>query len=500
MRIMTPPGRRRSSNRRGGTLLADRRGAAVVVIAGAMSAMVAFAGFGVDLARVWIVQSRLQTALDASALIAAREIGVASQSADTAAMFWSNFALTRQAQGTSYFGAIASNPVITTTDANTVTVTAHATVPTVFVAMLGTPSVSVNDSAQSQRATTGMELALVLDNTGSMKGAPIQAVRDSATQLVNIVYGSGQVDTVQNLWVSVVPFTAEVNLGPTHTAWLAPGSYQAANYANTTWMGCVLARHAGGHDADDAPPSVAPFTPFFYASTLGKYFNTQHQVVAGDDDWSTTNITEANQATLLDNTAVGPNLGCDATPVLPLTASRTTVLSVISSLVQTYRGGTFINLGLQAGWLSISPRWRGLWGSPTLPQDYNTSGMRKVIVLMTDGNNEWYSWPGGAPDNLGDADVTSYGRLSTNVLGLTAANATTYLNNSMSTMCTAIKSNGITIYTILFNHSAVDTGTISLFQNCASSPQDYFLAPTAQDLQNAFSTIGTELASLRLSQ
>jgi hypothetical protein len=291
-----------------------------------------------------------------------------------------------------------------------------------------------------------------------------------------------------------------VNLGPTHTSWLAAGSLSESAYANTTWMGCVLARHAGGHDADDATPSVAPFTPFYYASTLNQYHNSQGQVITGDDDWSANKITEGKQATLSANTAVGPDLGCDASVVLPETASRTTVLSVINGLVQTYRGGTFINLGLQAGWFTLSPNWRGLWGSSTLPLNYNTPNMQKVIVLMTDGNNEWYSWSGGAPDNQGNGDATSYGRLSTNVLGLNASNSTTYLNNSMSAMCTTIKNNGIIIYTVLFNHSAVDTGTITLFQNCASSLQDYFLAPTETDLENAFSTIGSQLAALRLSQ
>ena len=480
--------------------MADRRGAVTIIVAGAMVALTAFIGFGIDLARMWLVQSRLQTALDACALVAAREIDVASRNTDTAALFWSNYALNRAAQGTGYFGAVASALTITAVDQNTVTVTANATVSMVFGAVLGMSSVVVTEHAQAIRATTGMELALVLDNTGSMKGAPMQAVRDAATQLVNIVYGAGAQDTVNNLWVAVAPFTAEVNIGPSHTAWLAPGSYNAAAYANTSWAGCVLARHAGGHDADDAPPAVAPFTPFFYASTLGLYRNAQHQVVMGDDDWSAGNITEANQANLPDNTAVGPDLGCDGTPVLPLTASRATVLSVVNGLVQTYRGGTFINLGLQAGWFTISPRWRGLWGSATLPLDYHTPNMQKVIVLMTDGNNEWYSWPGGAPDDLGDADTTSYGRLSTNVLALNAGNATTYLNNSMSGMCIAIKANGIIVYTVLFNHGAVATATETLFRNCASSPQNYFLAPTAADLQSAFSTIGSQLASLRLSQ
>ena len=65
-------------------------------------------------------------------------------------------------------------------------------------------------------------------------------------------------------------------------------------------------------------------------------------------------------------------------------------------------------------------------------------------------------------------------------------------------MCTAIKQNGIIIYTILFNNSTAATQT--LFRNCASSPSNYFLSPTGTDLQNAFKQIGRELSTLRLSQ
>ena len=63
-------------------------------------------------------------------------------------------------------------------------------------------------------------------------------------------------------------------------------------------------------------------------------------------------------------------------------------------MVPVYRGGTIINLGLQAGWWTLSPNWQGLWGDPNMPLAYNTPYMKKVIVLMTDGNNEWYDWTG----------------------------------------------------------------------------------------------------------
>ncbi len=65
-------------------------------------------------------------------------------------------------------------------------------------------------------------------------------------------------------------------------------------------------------------------------------------------------------------------------------------------------------------------------------------------------------------------------------------------------MCTTIKANGITIYTILFNNS--NSATQTLFQNCASTPADYFLSPTTATLQTAFQQIGRDLSTLRLSQ
>ena len=98
----------------------------------------------------------------------------------------------------------------------------------------------------------------------------------------------------------------------------------------------------------------------------------------------------------------------------------------------------------------------------------------------------------------GDADFTAYGRLLTNTRSVSPSNITTTLNTWMSQMCTTIKSNGITIYTILFNNS--NSATQTLFRNCASAPTDYFLSPTTATLQTAFQQIGRDLSTLRLSQ
>jgi hypothetical protein len=278
-------------------------------------------------------------------------------------------------------------------------------------------------------------------------------------------------------------------------------------------MGCVMARtlETGaqiGDDLNDRTPTQAAFQPFLYASTYHAYPYTTssgtHYYV-GDNDWTATNIRQP----ALGDSDVGPNLDCPTAPILPETVSKATVAAAINNLVPAYRGGTFINLGLQAGWWTLSPIWQGVWGDPNMPLAYNTPNMKKVIVLMTDGNNNWNDWTGGVPgvgkddsNNTvnydGDKDYTAYGRLRSNTRGLSTTDPTTTLNMWMSQMCTAIKQNGITIYTILFNNNTAATQT--LFRNCASAPSNYFLSPTGTDLQNAFRQIGRELSVLRLSQ
>ncbi|OJW51445.1 MAG: hypothetical protein BGO67_06785 [Alphaproteobacteria bacterium 41-28] len=362
--------------------------------------------------------------------------------------------------------------------------------------------------------------------------------------------------------------------GFTPTNWLTTaGKAQVANtnlYPNVPavagksvggqWMGCIEARtpnsfpqfgytsYPNGTDATDATPTAFPFGPYLYPSTLihgytyGQPLNrgtTSSSTVSlgtppwgitknplGDNDWGSTptypNHVLAGTTPQLffgdnynwngtsdGNNGVGPNLGCPV-PMLPLTASQTTVQNTISSMMATFRGGTMINIGLDAAWWMVSPNWTGLWPSPTPstePQPYGQT--LKVIVLMTDGQNQWYDWPTGEPGApataapiSADADYTGYGRLGEGRTGTTNfAQTTTNLNTSMANMCTTLKNNGITIYTILFNHngSAGGAANQALFQNCASDPTKYFLSVTNADLLAAFQNIGQSISTLRLT-
>lgn len=480
-------------------LLHDRRGAVAVMVALLSLPIAASLALAVDLGLAYLVRSRLITAADAAALAGARVINAPTRDQEIRRWFWANFGRQDVAGNVGWLNAVITGPTIAVEDDGMqVRVSVAAEVPTLFMRIFGRDSVQVAVQNVARRAELGMELALVLDVTGSMK-EDMTALRAAATDLVEILYGNRE--TVDNFWISVVPYVASVNLGPTRSAWLVPGSLNPNAYLNRSWAGCVEARHQNAHDESDATPAEVPFRPYLWKTTRNVY------PVKGDNDWTPSTITEQNQASLPDNTAVGPNLGCGP-PVLPLTAERSTVLAHIGALTHTFRGGTMANLGLQAGWFTLSPRWRGLWGAPNLPNDYDHELIRKVLVLMTDGENQWYDWPGGAPgagpsgwSNDGNADYTAYGRLKENRLGLTTVNNTNArneINARMARLCETIKAAGITVYTITFDVS--QSATQALYRDCASSPEHWFNSPDQAALAAAFRAIGDQLANLRLAQ
>lgn len=497
----------------------DRRGAVALVVALALPPLLAICGLALDLGRAWLVQSRLVTAVDAAALAGGRaySLPVAERDAAALALFWANFSrrdLNAASSRLGFLGATAQPPVIELPDANTLRVTARASLPTVFMRLFRHPIMVLKASATVIVAADGMELALALDVTGSMAGPGIAALRLAAADLVNILYGDKE--TIAGLRVAVVPWAAAVNFGPGRLGWLGAGLLHDADYLPSAWAGCVEARR-DGQDETDAPPATAPFTPYYWASTLGKY-RSGATAVAGDNDWSATRVTESDLS--LQNAAVGPNLGCPVDIVLPLTAEKTTILRRLRNLQVSFRGGTISSLGLQAAWFTLSPRWRGLWGDAALPRDYGTAGSRKVVVLMTDGQNNWHDWPEGAPgaapsayDNpTADADYTAYGRMAENRLGIdfpttgtigsrigiAMARNNAAISNKMLTLCSLLKTQGITVYTITFNLS--DPTTQSLYRSCATASSGYFNSPDQAALRQAFSQIGNQLVTLRLSR
>lgn len=448
----------------------QRGGAVAVLIGVAIVPLIAVMGLAVDAGRAYLVQTKMSHAVDAAALAGGKAIFASYRDEDVQKLFDANFPAN--------FLDAAAEPLEIVADpaGEDIQVVARATVPTTFLKVLGVPSVSVSVKAVVHRAVRGMELVLVMDNTGSMRsGGKMDAMKAAARDLIDILYGENE--TIENFWVGLAPYTATVNIGASRTAWLE--GYDAEQFAPAAWKGCVEAR-AAPYDGTDDPPSVMGWRSFLYAG------NT-------DNDWPP--ILEENS---WQNDGRGPNLGCGPA-ITPLVAEKSTIQASIDEMLPWHRGGTMTNLGLAWGWRLLSPRWRGLWGGATpgdLPLDYGTPLIDKVVVILTDGVNQFYDHPPSGPVG---SDYTAYRRREEGVLGTTSwTGVTNEINGRMAATCAAMKAEGVVIYAITFKLS--DGGTKALFEGCATTPDHYFDSPSNDQLSAIFQEIGTELSNLRLAQ
>ncbi|MGB1540337.1 MAG: hypothetical protein ACPG80_05205, partial [Rickettsiales bacterium] len=223
-----------------------------------------------------------------------------------------------------------------------------------------------------------------------------------------------------------------------------------------------------------------------------------------DNQWinpSNGSVSLNENAGYSDTGAKGPNVGC-GNEVTPFTASKTTMLNAITALTPWRRGGTMSSIGMAWGWRMLSPKWRGMWGNPNLPLDYDTPLMNKAVIVMTDGVNEVFTPYSNPPYG---SDYTSYQRIGQEKLGPgvnTRSEGVTAVNDRFSTLCSNMKAQGILVYTVTFrlNTSTAANNARALFRSCASHPDYYFDSPDGATLQQAFRQIGDSLANLMISQ
>lgn len=459
----------------------DRReqGNVAITTALALVPLLALVGLSVDAGRAYLIESKLSQALDAAGLAGGRVMFESTRDSDIQAFFNANFPA-------GYLGASVS-PLAISADANgeNLAVSVSATMPTSLAQLVGTQSLAPHAATTIHRAVAGMELVLVMDNTGSMQdNNKIGTMKQGATDLVNILFGANT--TIPNVWVSLVPYTAAVNIGPSHKDWL-----DATSQTNLTsdfsaspqgWKGCVEARWKYGRDSTDDPPAVEKWVSF-------KYPKASDNVYPPVDESTLTNTTS--------NNGTGPNLGCPPA-ITPMLADKNQVLAAINAMGAWHRGGTMANLGLAWGWRLLSPRWRGLWSTatPLLPLDYNAPFTTKVAVLLTDGVNEVYDNPPAGPNG---SDYTAYDRLGAGRMGSTdSATALANINAKMANVCAAMKAQGIVLYTITYQ--LTNTTTKALFSNCASKPEYYYDATDNSKLIDIFHQIGVSVSKLRIAQ
>ncbi len=214
----------------------------------------------------------------------------------------------------------------------------------------------------------------------------------------------------------------------------------------------------------------------------------------------------------------GPNFGCTTQPLLPLTSDQNALKTLIGNMAPL--GSTNIHEGFMWGWRTLSPKsvFSSTYSSLNAPAAYTTSSsttnattINKIIILMTDGTNSWTANPNAPTGSLyfaagyfQNANGTSANARmpSTNQNVSDSPSARSALDALTAQACTNAKAVNISIYTIGFSipSDPIDSAGQSLLMNCASSPGQFFLANTADDLIGAFQKIQASIGALRLTQ
>lgn len=186
--------------------LANERGVVAIIFGLAAIPVIGLTGASLDYSRASNVQSQLQGALDASVLSAAHERDMTDSEVET----FMRSQIEAHMGGALGAGSLTLD-ITRGGEDDLLVAAATMQIDTTILGIMGINHITVGvDSSVSVEFRT-LEVALVLDNTGSMSASGrIGSLRDAAQDFVEVVTEDGQSD---NVLISLVPYTAQVNIG-----------------------------------------------------------------------------------------------------------------------------------------------------------------------------------------------------------------------------------------------------------------------------------------------
>lgn len=188
----------------------------------------------------------------------------------------------------------------------------------------------------------------------------------------------------------------------------------------------------------------------------------------------------------------GPNRACP-TPVQPLTDDFDALKTAVSQMREWNGSGTNVSEGLAWGTRVLSPT-----APYTTADPFNTQGTKKIVVLLTDGENVVY----GSSSTANKSDYGSNGFMSSNRFGSTnQGTAARTVDTWTKANCTMLKSNGVEIYTVLLQSDGANNRALYGSDNggCASAPENYFPTNDVSQLDSVFARIGSMVAQLHFT-
>jgi len=450
--------------------LSAQSGNAAVIFSIAMVPMAIAAGAGVDMIRANRAQTTLQAAADAAAFAG----GASDKPTETEIKQVANNFLASNGASAAVT-SVDSVSLVNDAAAGEFAVTIKGQLKTSFMTLAGLDTMDVEATAIVQRGTGGItEVAMVLDNTGSMEGSKIDTLKSAATSLAGTLLTSGKPGTVR---VGVVPFAEYVNIGLSrrHEPWM-----QVPDDTSTTTSSCWDTYPYATGCSTQYGTCYNDGIPYSCSWTDCTDWGAAVQECGTSTDTETWQGAVGSRSVELRSSisSIGvpyPGELNEDVPaeILPLTSNKALVDNKISDMYA--EGQTYIPVGLLWGWNMLTQEEPLTEAVPM--SEVTAKGAKKVLILMTDGANTVYASSSGRHHSTDD---------STEADGLTAQ------------LCSNIKADGILIFTVLFD--VTDTAIENMLRTCASEPSMSYVASDSAALAAAFTKIGKSLTRLRLKK
>lgn len=484
-----------------GRFCADRSGNFAVTAAFVLSAAVMSIGAAVDYTRMQQTRSDYQNALDSATLATA--IAFRTQSWDDAKRagvdhFRSNHVVARD--------VTAAAPVFTR-NGDIITGTLDSEIRTSFLKIAGFDALPYKVTAAVNSPDYPIEVAMVLDTTGSMLADnKIDTLKQAARDFVEIILRNPNADRK----VAIVPFAQYVNVGRDKLGqpWLdardevvnvpeqcsmqrdlLSKSGCRTEYTNhpRRWIDetCSPAQYNDGVMVRPASCTPGHWQDAYTSSsevcdsyTYSDPYQVCQPAYSYTIEWNGCVATRRFPHNIRDrdyhHRVPGPNNLTCPSEITALTGNQATLNSAINSINAV--GQTYISQGVTWGLRTLSPG-APFTGGRGIAQMEALNG-RKFLVLMTDGENVVSQDYPYSPRHQGN-DINQS-------------------DDWLTRACDEVKDTDIEIYTVAFGTS-VPPDTRDLLRSCASSNNHYFHAVSNAAFKQTFRKIADEIIKLRLT-
>jgi Flp pilus assembly protein TadG len=434
-----------------------RKGNAAIFFALALLPIVGVTGAAVDYSLANSNRSSMQKALDSTALALAKLMPLTQGQLDTQG--WQIF----QANlGQVSISLQPSDLQITTPGTGKLVLNVLGQYQTSIAPVIGVNSFPVGAHAEVTWGIKKLEVALALDNTGSMdSNNKMTELKKASHNLLNTLEKAAK--NPGDVKVSIIPFHVQTKVGTAHVnaSWLRWDIWEAENgtcsrSGNNTQSACTGAKYCSKSQYTTKSTcennSGTWLTPTWTPAARSTWNGC---VEDRDQNHDTLDTTPTSDATRFPAIQCGWSLA----EIMPLTHTWADLHTRIDAMVPS--GNTNVTIGLAWAWHALTQ------SEPMTQAAAPAPDLSKYIILLTDGDNTQNRW----------------------------SNSQNPIDARTALACTNAKAAGFRIYSI-----RVINGNATLLRNCATDPSMYFDVDSASDLEAVFNAIGGQLASLHLSQ